>query len=82
MGDDIRKDAQPDVAFTFAVGFGEGVAGEGVVEEMTEFKEVIEPDSALAGGHRGGEIIDTLALGDIGGLLSPTDIFAVRGIVH
>jgi len=81
MGEEVSEDAESDVPFTFAVGFEEGLAAEGVGEEMAELKEIVEPCTALDGGHCGAEEIDTGDLVGFGVLFGATDVFAVASII-
>lgn len=77
MGEEIGKGAQPDVAFTFAIGFEESVSGEGVGEEMAELEEVVEECATLDGGHRSAEEVDPHDLVDLSVLLRVADVFTV-----
>lgn len=81
MGEEVGKGAQAHVAFTFAIGFDEGVSGEGVGEQVTELEEVVEEGTALSGGHCGAQEVDAHRFGNEGVLLGAPDVLGVGGVV-
>ena len=81
MGEEVSEGAQPDIALTFAIGFEEGVPGEGVGEEVAELEEVVEVGAALGGAHGRAQEVDTHCFVKKGVLLGATDVLTTGGVV-
>jgi len=82
VGNNVGEDAESDISFALKVGLMEGLACEGVIEEMTELKKVIEPSPTLLGRHGSLEVGDPGKFGLTGSFLGLPYVFAVRGIIH
>lgn len=76
MGDYVGKETQPDVAFSFRVGFAEWIGGKRIVEDMALFEEIVEPNASAGRGHGGFEIGNTSGLGDASRFLRLANVFA------
>ena len=62
MGDDFREDAQPDVALSFEIGFVQGLATEGVTEEVAFGEEGPEPAAATDRAEGSAKPFDSFSL--------------------
>jgi len=82
VGDNVVVDSKPDIAFAFGIGFDQGIAGEGIGEDVAGNEEFVEPSPALEGVHCRADEFDPRAFIDCGLLLGYSDGFALGRIAH
>jgi len=82
VGNDVVVDSKPDITFAFGVGFDQGIAGEGIREDVAGNEEFVEPSPALEGVHCRTDELNPRAFVNCGLLLSDSDGLALGRIAH